>query len=445
MKKGILLIAALCLTMTVSAQKKWSLQNCIDYALQNNISLQKNKITKLSAIEDWKQSKAALLPSLSFSSSQSMGYKPWTESGTVTVSNGTVNSKVTKTYYNGSYGLNANYTLWNGNQNRNTVKLNQLTADQADLDSATTAQNLKEQIATYYVQILYLTEAIDVNKQSMETSKKNDARGKEMVEVGKMSKADLAQLTAQVATDQYNVVSAQSELATTKMKLKQLLVLNGDETFDVSVPSTSDDQALATIPGLQGVYESALLSRPEIANSKLAIKSGQVSLDIAKAGKLPTIGLTGGFGTSTSSMSNNGWGNQMKTNFDASIGATVSIPLFDNRKTRTNVNKAQLQIEQSKLDLQDKQNTLYNTIENYWIEANTNQSKFKSALVSVESQKTSYELLSEQFRLGLKNIVELLNGKTNLLTAQQSKLQSKYMTLLDVQLLKFYKGEEINL
>lgn len=445
MKKGILLIAALCLTMTVSAQKKWSLQNCIDYALQNNISLQKNKITKLSAIEDWKQSKAALLPSLSFSSSQSMGYKPWTESGTVTVSNGTVNSKVTKTYYNGSYGLNANYTLWNGNQNRNTVKLNQLTADQADLDSATTAQNLKEQIATYYVQILYLTEAIDVNKQSMETSKKNEARGKEMVEVGKMSKADLAQLTAQVATDQYNVVSAQSELATTKMKLKQLLVLNGDETFDVSVPSTSDDQALATIPGLQGVYESALLSRPEIANSKLAIKSGQVSLDIAKAGKLPTIGLTGGFGTSTSSMSNNGWGNQMKTNFDASIGATVSIPLFDNRKTRTNVNKAQLQIEQSKLDLQDKQNTLYNTIENYWIEANTNQSKFKSALVSVESQNTSYELLSEQFRLGLKNIVELLNGKTNLLTAQQSKLQSKYMTLLDVQLLKFYKGEEINL
>lgn len=445
MKKGILLIAALCLTMTVSAQKKWSLQNCIDYALQNNISLQKNKITKLSAIEDWKQSKAALLPSLSFSSSQSMGYKPWTESGTVTVSNGTVNSKVTKTYYNGSYGLNANYTLWNGNQNRNTVKLNQLTADQADLDSATTAQNLKEQIATYYVQILYLTEAIDVNKQSMETSKKNEARGKEMVEVGKMSKSDLAQLTAQVATDQYNVVSAQSELATTKMKLKQLLVLNGDETFDVSVPSTSDDQALATIPGLQGVYESALLSRPEIANSKLAIKSGQVSLDIAKAGKLPTIGLTGGFGTSTSSMSNNGWGNQMKTNFDASIGATVSIPLFDNRKTRTNVNKAQLQIEQSKLDLQDKQNTLYNTIENYWIEANTNQSKFKSALVSVESQKTSYELLSEQFRLGLKNIVELLNGKTNLLTAQQSKLQSKYMTLLDVQLLKFYKGEEINL
>lgn len=445
MKKGILLIAALCMTVVAHAQQKWSLQNCIDYALQNNISLQKNKITKRSAVEDWEQSKAALLPSLSASSTQSVGYKPWTQANTVTVSNGTVNSKVTKTYYNGSYGLNANWTLWNGNQNRNTVKLNQVAADQADMDSATTAQSLKEQIATYYVQILYLTEAIEVNKQSFETSRTNEARGKEMVEVGKMSKADLAQLTAQVATDEYNVVSAQSELATAKMKLKQILVLNGDNSFDISVPTTSDAQALSDIPGLQGVYEAALLSRPEIANGKLAIKSSQISLDIAKAGKLPTIGLTGGFGTSTSSMSDNAWGKQMKTNFDASLGATISVPLFDNRKTRTNVNKAQLQIEQSKLDLEDKQNTLYNTIENYWIEANTNQSKFKSARVNVESQQTTYELLSEQFRLGLKNIVELLNGKTNLLTAQQSRLQSKYLTLLDVQLLKFYKGEDISL
>lgn len=445
MKKGILLIAALCMTVVAHAQQKWSLQNCIDYALQNNISLQKNKITKRSAVEDWEQSKAALLPSLSASSTQSVGYKPWTQANTVTVSNGTVNSKVTKTYYNGSYGLNANWTLWNGNQNRNTVKLNQVAADQADMDSATTAQLLKEQIATYYVQILYLTEAIEVNKQSFETSRTNEARGKEMVEVGKMSKADLAQLTAQVATDEYNVVSAQSELATAKMKLKQILVLNGDNSFDISVPTTSDAQALSDIPGLQGVYEAALLSRPEIANGKLAIKSSQISLDIAKAGKLPTIGLTGGFGTSTSSMSDNAWGKQMKTNFDASLGATISVPLFDNRKTRTNVNKAQLQIEQSKLDLEDKQNTLYNTIENYWIEANTNQSKFKSARVNVESQQTTYELLSEQFRLGLKNIVELLNGKTNLLTAQQSRLQSKYLTLLDVQLLKFYKGEDISL
>ena len=151
--------------------------------------------------------------------------------------------------------------------------------------------------------------------------------------------------------------------------------------------------------------------------------------------------MTGGFGTSTNSLSNNGWGNQMKTNLDASVGASVSIPILDNRSARTAVNKAKLQQEQALLDLQEQQKKLYSTVEGYWLDANTNQQKFRAALLNVESEQLSYDLLSEQFSLGLKNIVELMNGKTNLLNAQQNMLQSKYMTILDLQLLKFYKGE----
>ena len=135
----------------------------------------------------------------------------------------------------------------------------------------------------------------------------------------------------------------------------------------------------------------------------------------------------------------------MKTNFDGSIGATLSIPIFDNRKTKTAVNKAEIERANQILNLQDKQKTLYSTIETYWLDANTNQQKFIAAKSSVESQQASYDLLSEQFRLGLKNIIELMTGKTNLLSAQQSELQSKYMTILDLQLLKFYKGENITL
>jgi outer membrane protein len=135
----------------------------------------------------------------------------------------------------------------------------------------------------------------------------------------------------------------------------------------------------------------------------------------------------------------------MKTNFDGSIGATLSIPIFDNRKTKTAVNKAKIERANQILNLQDKQKTLYSTIETYWLDANTNQQKFIAAKSSVESQQASYDLLSEQFRLGLKNIIELMTGKTNLLSAQQSELQSKYMTILDLQLLKFYKGENITL
>jgi outer membrane protein len=416
------------------------MQECIEYALQNNISLQKTRLARRTATEELKQSEAALLPSLSASTNQSVGYRPWTNSGVATVTNGTVSTSVNKTYYNGSYGLNASWTVWNGNRNRNQVKLNRLSEQQAELDSATTANSIQEQIAQLYVQILYLNEAIGVNEQSLEASKMNEQRGQTMLEVGKMSKADLAQLTAQRATDEYNLVNAQSNLANYKLQLKQLLEIT-DADFDVAVPEASDELALEEIPSLPAVYEAALAHRPEIENSRLNIQSSDVQLSIAKAQGLPTVSMTGGFGTSTNSLSNNGWGNQMKTNLDASVGASVSIPILDNRSARTAVNKAKLQQEQALLDLQEQQKKLYSTVEGYWLDANTNQQKFRAALLNVESEQLSYDLLSEQFSLGLKNIVELMNGKTNLLNAQQNMLQSKYMTILDLQLLKFYKGE----
>ena len=261
-----------------------------------------------------------------------------------------------------------------------------------------------------------------------------------MLEVGKMSKADLAQLSAQRATDEYNLVNAKSNLASYKLQLKQLLEIT-DADFDIDVPAASDEQALADIPSLPEVYEAALAHRPEIENSRLSIRSSDMQLLIAKAQGLPTINMTGSLATSTNSLNTNGWGNQMKTNFDMGIGATVSVPIFDNRSTRTAVNKAKLKQEQALLDLQEQQKQLYSTIEGYWLDAQTNQQKFRASLLNVASEQTSYELLSEQFRLGLKNIVELMNGKTNLLTSQQNMLQSKYMTILDLQLLKFYKGE----
>jgi outer membrane protein len=351
-----------------------------------------------------------------------------------------VNTKVDKTYLNGSYGVNAQWTVWNGNKNTNNVKLNKLSGQQAELQVAETANSIQERIAQLYVQILYLDESIKVSKASLETSQKNEERGKEMVEVGKMSKADLAQLTAQRASDEYNVVDAQAQMANYKLQLKQLLELTGEEEFDVVIPQTTDDQALAEIPALQNVYQQALLSRPEIESSKLAIESSDLNVKIAKAGWLPSLSLSGSFSTSTNSLSSNGWSNQMKTNFSTQAGLTLSVPLFDGRQTRTSVNKAKIQRQQAQLDLQDQQKTLYQTIEGYWLDANTNQQRFRAAQTTVESEQQSYDLLAEKFNLGLTNIIELMNGKDKLLSAQQNRLQSKYQTILNQQLLRFYSG-----
>lgn len=428
---------------TECVAKQWSLRDCIDYALANNIQLQKAKIKEYSALEDVKQSQAALLPSLNLSTSQNVNYTPWPQQGRATVADGYVQSSVDKVYYNGSYSLSGNWTVWNGNKNRNNVKLNKVAAEQARLDSATTANNVLEQIAQLYVQILYSNEAISVTKESLKTSQTNEQRGKTMVEVGKMSKADLAQLTAQRAQDEYAIVEAESNLRNYKRQLKELLQITSDEEFDVAVPSTTDDMALESVPALNDVYAASLEQRPEIKNAKLGIESSDLGIKVAKAGRMPTVSLNAGVMTSTSSMSDNAWGTQMKNNFSLGGGITVSIPLFDNRQTKTAINKAKLQKQSYLLDLQDKQTTLYSTIENYWLQAVTNQNKFKAARVSTESAQASYELLSEQFKQGLKNTVELMTGKTNLLQAQQNELQSKYLAILNLNMLEFYQTGNI--
>lgn len=428
---------------TECAARQWSLKDCIDYALANNIQLQKAKVQQLSALEDIKQSQSALLPSLSLSTSQNVSYNPWPEQGSAMIAGNKVQADVKKVYYNGSYSLSGNWTVWNGGQNTNTVKLNKLAAEQARLDSAVTANNVLEQIAQLYVQILYSDEAISVTKESLKTSQANEERGKTMVSVGKMSKADLAQLTAQRAEDEYSIVEAESNLRNYKRQLKQLLQIADNDEFDVVIPSTTDEMALKDVPALNDVYAASLTQRPEIQNAKLGIESSDLSVKIAKAGKMPTVSLNAGLSTSTTSMSQNGWGNQMKNNFTVGGGVSVSIPLFDNRKTKTSVNKAMLQKESYLLDLQDKQTTLYSTVENYWLQAVNNQNKFKAARVSTESAQASYELLSEQFNLGLKNIVELMTGKTHLLQAQQNELQSKYLAILNLNMLDFYRTGEI--
>lgn len=443
-KSTACLAALLMLAMSTECQaKQWSLKDCIDYALTNNIQLQKAKIQELTALEDVKQSQAALLPSLNLSTSQNVNYTPWPQQGRATVADGYVQSSVDKVYYNGSYSLSGNWTVWNGNKNRNNVKLNKMAAEQARLDSATTANNVLEQIAQLYVQILYSNEAIAVTKESLKTSQTNEQRGKTMVEVGKMSKADLAQLTAQRAQDEYAIVEAESNLRNYKRQLKELLQITSDEEFDVAVPSTTDDMALEAVPALNDVYAASLEQRPEIKNAKLGIESSDLGIKVAKAGRMPTVSLNAGVMTSTSSMSDNAWGTQMKNNFSLGGGVTVSIPLFDNRQTKTAINKAKLQKQSYLLDLQDKQTTLYSTIENYWLQAVTNQNKFKAARVSTESAQASYELLSEQFKQGLKNTVELMTGKTNLLQAQQNELQSKYLAILNLNMLEFYQTGNI--
>lgn len=442
MKKRVfiaLLAAWGCLGVPAVSAKVWTLEECIQYAMDNNITLQKSGITRQSAAEDIRQSKARLLPSLSFSTSQNVSYTPWTASGTAMVTDGRVESSVDNVAYSGNYGLNANWTIWDGNKNHNQVKQNSIAERRAETDSITQARNIEEQITQLYIQILYTKEAIKVNKAILEASEVNENRGRQMFEVGTISKADLSQLTAQRAQDQYNVVQAESQTRTYTRQLKELLQLTTEEVFDVSAPDYTDAMALQTVPSMMSVYDAAVQNRPEIKSAMMDIESAEIQGKIAKAGRMPTVAFSASAISNTSSRPNTSWGYQMKNNFNLGGGINVSVPIFDQRNTRTAINKANLQKQQAMLDVKDRQTMLYSTIENYWIQAGNYQNQYKAAKISTQSAKDSYDLLSEQFAVGLKNIVELQDSKTRLLSARQNELQSKYMAILNLKMLEFYK------
>ena len=423
---------------------QWDLQSCIDYALEQNITIRKNRVTAASTQIDVKTAKAALFPSLSFSTSQQVVNRPYQESSS-RVRGSEIISTNSKTSYNGNYGLNASWTLYNGSKRLKTIQQEKLNNQVAELDVATSENSIQESITQIYIQILYAAESVRVNENTLQVSIAQRDRGQELLNAGSIAKSDFAQLEAQVSTDRYQLVTAQATLQDYKLQLKQLLELDGENEMNIYLPALSDENVLSPLPAKRDVYVSALALRPEIEASKLNVNASELGIDIAKSGYLPTVSLSAGIGTNHTSGSDFTFGEQVKNGWNNSIGLSVSVPIFNNRQTKSAVQKAKLQYETSMLSLLDEQKALYKTIEGLWLDANSAQQRYAAANEKLKSTQISYNLISEQFNLGMKNTVELLTEKNNLLQAQQEQLQAKYMAILNTQLLKFYQGDKLAL
>lgn len=445
-QRSLFLIATMALAMQAGAQEKkqWTLDDCITYALEKNIQLQQNRLSLQETEEDVKSAKAALFPSLSFSTSHNVVNRPYQEQS-ATVSGTEIITSNSKTTYNGSYDLRAQWTIWNGGQRLNNIKQQQTNRDIAELAISTTSNTLQEQITQLYLQILYADESVAINKGTLEVSKATYERAKELFNEGSISKADLAQLEAQVSNDEYQLITSESSLRDYKLQLKQLLELDGTAEMDLVIPTLDETKVMQLLPNQQDIYQAALAQRPEIQSSKLSIENAKLAISSAKAGYLPTISLS----TSTSSMTNNAsqnnWAEQMKYGWNNMLGVTLSIPIFDNRQNKTAVQKARIQYDNSLLSLTNQEKELYKTIESLWLDALNAQQQFAAADSKLKSSQTSFDLVNEQFSLGMKNTVELLTEKNNLLSAQQQRIQAKYMAILNRTLLDFYAGEPIKI
>ena len=426
-------------TQTLPAQ--WNLQACIDYALQQNITIRKNRLNAKSAEVDVKTARAALFPSLTASVSQRIVNRPNSQTNTI-IDGDNITSSQSKTSYNGSYGIDANWTLYNGSKRLNTLKQQRMNNRIAELGVAESENTIEESITQIYVQILYAAEAVKVNEATLDVSRAECERARALLAAGSIARSDLAQLEAQVSTDKYQLVTAQATLQDYKLQLKQL---DGEKEMTLYIPTLGDENVLSPLPSKTDVYRSALTLRPEIEAGRLNVKASELDIDIARSGYIPPISLSAGIGSTNTNGNDFTFGEQIKQNWNNSLGVTVSVPIFNNRQTKSAVQKAKIQKQNSELDLLDNQKNLYKTIEGLWLDANSAQQRYVAAIEKLRSTQTSYDLIQEQFNLGMKNTVELLTEKNNLLNAQQETLQAKYMAILNTQLLKFYQGEQITL
>ncbi|MBP3773743.1 MAG: TolC family protein [Bacteroidaceae bacterium] len=412
--------------------------------MANNITLQQNRVTSAQNQVDINSAKGQWLPNVNFSTNHNVGYRPFSQS-TINLTNGTMTTTSRETNYNGNYGINASWTVWNGGRREKNIQKNEMAKQLADLQTDQSANTIQQQIAQLYVQILYEYEAVKVDSEIVKFSKLQRDRAQEMMNVGNLARVDVAQLEAQVTQDEYSLVSAQLQLENYKLQLKQLLEIHTDEAFNVAIPDVLEPSVLAPVPDKNAVYQYALGIRPEIQSGKLNIDASKLDEKIAKAGYLPTVTMSASMGSSNSSGIHTNIGTQLKNNWSNTLGLTLSVPIFDQKQTRNQVARAKLSTLSNELQLKNTEKQLYTEIENYWLQATAAQQQYLSAKTNVKSMKESYDLVSEQFNLGLKNIVELTTGKNNLLAAQQQLLQSKYTALYNLSMLRFYEGQNIKL
>lgn len=409
------------------APKTWTLQECLDYAYENNIQVRQSRNNQLSGIEDTKQAKAALFPSLVASTTQSYTNYPSSE---VTDNNS----------YTGTYGITAGMTIFEGGKLRTEVKRQKVQNQMDALSVEESVNDIRIAIVQAYMQCLYAADAVRINRSTAEASKAQRDRAEEMLRAGSISRVDFAQLQSQYSSDEYQVVVASSTLDNYKLQLKQLLELDIMEEMNPAVPGVKEENVLKALPSKDEVYATALKVMPQIRRGELGVEAAKLEEKSARAGFFPSISLSASVGTGH--MSNNDFesGSQIWNRFNENVGLTLNIPIFSNRKNRTAVNKAKIALNDSYLEWTSLQKELLRNVESAYLDAVSAQAQYLSAREKEKYARESYELTSEQFRVGVKNTVELITAQNEYSAAQQQVLQAKYLTLLSIELLNIYQG-----
>ena len=440
MKKLFFLVILVSLVkLDVLAQpKQWSLRECCDYAVEHNITIKQQENQCRQQEIQLSSAKNQRLPDLSGSASQNFSFGRG-----LTAENTYTNTNTSST----SFSLGTSVPLFTGFQIPNNIKLNQLNLEAATQDLEKAKNDIRTQVAQAYVQILYDMEIADVARRQISIDSAQVARLQTLLNIGKASEAELAQQKATLAQSQLTVTQADNNLQLAILAMTQLLELPTPEGFSVVRPEVSAiNNGIIATP--DEIYAEALATKPEIQAQQLRLKATENSIKIAQAGYYPTLSFSAGLGSNyykTSGFKADGFGEQMKNNFSQYLGFSLNIPIFNRFQTRNSVRSAKIDRENQTLQLDNTKKALYKEIQQVYYNAVAANQKLESSQQASESSETAFRLTQAKYEQGKATITEFNEAKNNYLKTESDLTQARYEYVYQQALIRFYRGQEIEM
>lgn len=419
--------------LSTVAQQNYSLQECIDIALENNRNVKQQEIGRQQQEIAYSQARADLLPNLNASAGQNFIF-----GRSIGLDNVYQNTNSSQTNFN----IGGDVTLFDGLRMKHNIDARKADMQASEADLAKIRDDIVMSVSTAFLQALLNRELLQIAENQIETTKANLQRRSELVKSGKMAQGELYELEAQLAKEELNRVQAESNLKLAMLDLAQIMELEKFNHFDITAPPAETLINEATLLRSEAVYESALVNRPEIRSMRYRLESNEKELLMAKAQYYPSLAFGVNMGTNYYRMSgrdNSPFSSQLRNNMSNSLGFSLRIPIFNRFQVRNNVHSAQLAITNAQLEMEKTKVELRKRIEQAYYNATGAKSRWDAALKSINASREAYRFAEEKYESGRANSYELFLAKNNLTQVLGEEAQAKYEYAFRLKILELLK------
>ena len=437
MKKSAVFILVLASALAFS-QKKWSLQECVNYAVENNLQVLQNNYNKNIQEKNLEISKREKLPSVSGNIGNTASFGQGQDVFGTTQRNDNFNNNI---------NVGANILVYNNGRLEKNIRKTELDVEAAQYDVETIKNNISLQIAQQYLAVLLNREIVKINQSAVDNAQKQYDRAKITTETGTTPQTTLAEAQAALARENQNLKSAEVNVNRALFSLAQLLQLPDYKDFDVE--NVNVENVSAPLLSAESVLETAYTQQPQIKAAESRIKAAEAQTEVTKTAFWPTITANAGIGTFYFNALNYGIDNsftkQYKDNFGQQLGLSANIPIFNKGITKTQVEQSKINEDIAKNNLLQQKQDVKQNVQSAQFDAESNYEIYTSALEAEKSSTLALDFAQKSYDAGRSSIYDLNIARNNLANAQGSVAQAKYNYLFSVKLLEFYSGIPLSL